>query len=616
MNFNLFRYTPHLLIIVISTILTACGEHQEPLSVEDGLYLANNVNIVFDNDNVNSENDANETLDSVSNKVNSAIETIQSEIQHGYYKIAGNQLIITANSHESIGIITPENFVITPQSTYQLSIERSGEIKLLSKDHPLCAALLCEIQFTLIKTDPSDPRLLNLTASKALKASEAPLTETAVPMSLDISDEAIKEILEMPFWGVPHAITDHLILKLSPAQSNGLRYGMPEHTELKPFKLQDIALDPQDESLEILSFYTNEVPSNEVHQIDTYSYLFIIQIEKSLSLDLSKIRPNDHRYYTTKSGFIAEDSQGFYAINYYNFPQLKQAVIVLTEGLNHLNVIKHFRAIETLQNRTAAEMESLLITPYEISLQDSQLTLSTLENRYDITLSELFRVDEIARNYSAEISRLIKSQDLFVKTGPNTDAGYHLFKQFLGDYHFNETYIRLHPARLSATLKAIRSANAGNAAERGHKKVNDLWVSPIYTYSIQPNEASGLSYLKEIQPGVTLEIFSPSMQGHVAEKVLFGKMLQQFDFSNLPKIKQDAIPNIGKYTLLPVLNDISTEITEEIVEEMVEGEVIEKMPAEIPKTPQKVASPLTHPANERYIFQEGETDLNGHLLKE
>lgn len=603
------------LVIPILLFLSACSQESEmPLAIQNGLYIPTEIKIEYSPQPINTPTNAPDSIDSL----------LIQKIEQSYYEIKDDQFIIYTADSDDTGILTPDNIAIMPKSSYLLAPNADGSITARNQNIDECRPHQCTLSFTLLMTDLENPKIIEI---------ENHAQETInnnVPIILDIPEEEILSVVDEPFWGVVHAITDDLVVKLSPAQSNGLDYGIPEHTELATFQIGGLTIDPTSDAVEVLSFYTNDEPSSAIHQVNTYSYLFILDTDEPLNINLTKIRPENYRYLSLDNGFIAEDNNGFYAINYHYFPKIKKSIIALTEGLELIRVIEHFRALETIENRNASEFTSLLITPYEISLQDLKLALTTLENRYNVTLDQQFRLEEIHHNYREKISDIIKSQDIFVKEGPNTAFGYHRFIQPIGDYRFKETFIRLHNDDIKNVIKAVRAANR---QENGQSKTHDLWVSPIYIYSIQPNQASGLSYFKEIQPGVTLEIFSPAAQGHIAEKVLFGKMLQQLDVSKIPDIPKAAIPNIAKYTLPTDLADTDTEVSitdhdlQPIFSAPESDSDSEKHPsnnsaqAQADDDTQQVDTQSDstsllekQPEQKRYHFKEGSTDLNGHLL--
>ena len=436
MNIHKFWQSRKIFLASIILLLSACSEEMpDPIAIQNGFYLPENISIEYaENDQVSRE------------AQNQASNSVREIMNQTYFEIKDRHFIVYTTQSDDTGLLTPENIAILPNSSYILDWNDNNDLTASSQDFDLCKTLHCTINFVLKNVSADDPHI----ASIENFAQEA--IHNNAPIAIDIPEAEIQASLSEPFWGVVHAITDELVLKLSPAQSNGLIYGVPGHTELMPFQLGGVAIDPKDENIEVLSFYTNDEPSSTVHQVNTYSYLFIMPTSEPLKINLSKIRSEDYRYLSLENGFIAEDSNGFYAINYYFFPKIGKSVIALTEGLELDEVIHHFRSLQTLKNKIAADNNSLLIVPYEISLQDFKLALSTLENRYNMRLDQLFRVDQITQNYKDEITRIIESPVLFIKTGPSTHFGYHRFVQPLGDYHFNETFIRIHHNDIKSVL--------------------------------------------------------------------------------------------------------------------------------------------------------------------
>ena len=258
-----------------------------------------------------------------------------------------------------------------------------------------------------------------------------------------------------------------------------------------------------------------------------------------------------------------------------------------------------------------------------ILLTDISLPLKELQSRYQITLAQMFRIDNIYENYQNELKRLLTSEDLFLKDGPKTQNGYHLFTQHFGDYQFNETYLKIHNESLKNVIAAVKTLNNNPDADTKNnqqitqseventenEELKGLWKSPIYLYSTDPKEASGISYFKEIQPGVTLEIFSPAFQGHVAEKVLFSKLLSNMPLKNLPKLSKVTIKNIAKYQALPPIEAVEKNPIEDGSQAQ-ESEVIENE-IEIKTNVKTEAEKASF-----YEFEEGKTNLQGELIKE
>lgn len=589
------------LILIALMVLAACGS-EETLKVQSATYLPQDIEISFIKDETRISDSQNLTDE------DQLIHTIASALKQSYFTIEDANISYLINGEESQGIITPENLVISHFATLHLTPLKNGSINVISYDHYLCQKMACEVKWTLVQTPVDNPLLLELQQ----KATEEDTLSKAATVLPEID---IPQLLEKSYWGINHEISDHLTLKLTPIQSNGLTYGVPEHTLMEPFQIGDMTINPENPEIEILSFYSNEAPSSDVHQIGTTTYLFIIPVKTEPKLDLSTIDSESQHYFADRYNLLAKDHTSFYAINYRYFPELKQMVIALTESYSLEEILQHFQAINSLkptskvvrsqsknQNNDAKTREkSEENSEQEILLSDITLPLKELQSRYHITLREMFRVDEIKENYKDELKRLLSSEDLFLKTGVNTQNGYHLFMQYFGDYRFNETYLKIHNNSLKNVLAAVKALNNNadiaddksatktkEASGKAQEETKGLWIDPIYLYSTDPKEASGISYFKEIQPGVTLEIFSPAHQGHIAEKVLFSKMLSNFSWKGIPKLSKKAISNIAKYSAI------------------VEKTVDNTNHTDANTQPQKV---------KEYRFKEGKTDLQGELLK-
>lgn len=592
-----------ILMLTMASLIAACS-NEEPLEIQSGAYLPKEITVQFLNDET--------TIDDAQKLI--ITQEITESLEQSYFTIELPMMHHFTHKEMANGIITPENLVLSQLATYQLTPQKNSIIQVKSEDFGKCQQAKCTLQFSLTKVAADDPQIKSLQEMPEIV--EEPIIEETLP-SLDIA-----KLFATNYWGVIHEISDHLTLKLTPIQSNGLIYGIPEHTEMASFEIGNITIDPKDPKVEILSFYSNAMPSSDVHQVDTISYLFIIPSKEAPNLDLTALDTENQHFFADQNNLLAKDTTGFYSIQYRYFPALKQLTIALTESRTLEDILGHFQAINTLQSTlidadknktttkpkakdekatTAAESKTILLTDFSLPLKE-------LQSRYQITLKQMFRVDNIYENYQNEVKRILTSDALFLKEGPNTQNGYHLFTQHFGDYQFNETYLKIHNESLKNVIAAVKALNNGaeiDAKEFEHhledegKDVKGVWQNPIYFYSTDPKEASGISYFKEIQPGVTLEIFSPAFQGHVAEKVLFSKLLSNMTWKNLPKLAKNSIKNIAKYHAMPLIEENSVESTDEASDSK---EVAEA------KAPTEKTS--------FYEFKEGKTTLQGELIKE
>lgn len=590
-------------LLTIAAILSACS-NEHPAELQSGTYLPDDIQVSFQMTNEGLQTPPSSEI---------LIKEITEQLTQSYFTIEAPVMTLFINGEESQGIITPENIVLSQLATLQLNPQPDGTILISSNDHTLCQKNRCDIQFTLIKTADDDPKLLTL--KNPTLDTPAAISEAA-PVLPSIN---LPTLFTQDFWGVEHEISDDIHLKLSPIQSNGLTYGVPEYAQMAAFDLGDITINPEDPAVEILSFYSNAEPSSDVHQIDTISYLFILPMDKAPTLNLAALDTENPHYYADHQNLLANDMAGLYAVQYRYFPEIKRLVVALTESLSLEEIQPHLQAIDTLSpfsapsalvnvvngvKNTQKNQDSPAKQSQIIRLTDINEPLKTLEARYEITLAEMFREDEITDSYQQAVKALLTSPDLFLKTGPTTQNGYHLLTLNFGDYRFNETYLKIHNDSLQHVMTAVKALNnlEDNLPEKHNNQPQDagidvkedqkgLWKAPIYLYSINPTEASGISYFKELQPGVTLEIFSPAFQGHIAEKVLFAKLLEKITWKNLPKLSKNAISNIAKYQAIEEAGKMNQDLNA--------------------PTKQKTDSPAKF-----YQFKEGKTDLQGVLQKE
>ncbi len=571
MQYHWWNHPKTALLSLLTILITACSS-EEPAEIPSSLYIPQDIVISFPKQSTT-------LTESLNNPQTRQLHTtILQTLQQSYIDIQSPSIHYVMNGEESQGVITPENLAFSQFATLQLTPQKNGLIQVQTDDYQLCREISCHIEFFLKPVENDAPEIIALQNQPELPTIQ--IAPEPVP-TFDIT-----QTLETDFWGIEHVISDQLTLKLSPIQSNGLQYGTPEHTEMAAFDIGSLTINPEDPNIEILSFYSNAAPSSDVHQIDTISYLFIVPVNQKPAIDLATFDLESVHYYVDEENLLAKDPTGFYAINTRYFPEIHKIVVALTESLTLEDITAHFQSLNTLQ----ITPNSKSVTPVEglpdrtnILLTDITLPLKTLESRYDITLMQMFRIAEIQENYRTELKRLLTSEDLFLKTGPNTQNGYHLFTQHLGDYRFNETYLKIHADNVNNVLTAIQSVNSPKDSP---KQPKDLWQAPIYFYSTDPKKVSGMSYLKEIQPGVTLEIFSPAYQGHIAEKVLFGKLLENIQWENQPKLSKKAIENITKYEALSDNN-----------------------------APEPTENTANTQKQNHYEFKEGKTNLSGELLK-
>lgn len=524
-------YRPWILLPLISILIACNNEEIEVPSLQNGLYLPSDVSVEF---LPPADPEASQI------KLKNFILQI---VDQSFFEIQDHRFVVIVKGEDDTAIITPDNNAISPYAQYDLTPQPNGSIELITQDHALCEQQSCIIKATLNPVPEDHPTI------KSLEKIDLEHYKTLEPITIDIPESYILESIHQPYYGVRHTLLNALTIKLTPAQSNGLEFGIPEHTIMSAFELGDLKIDPSREDISLVTFYTNDTPSDEFSQINTISYLFIIPSEKPFDIDLSALNPEHTRYFTTDNGFVSEDENGFYTIYYRNLPTLKKAIIAVTEGLELQKILSHYRSFESIETIPALNTDKALINPhpkshdpYEIRLKDYLLPQKTIEERYGLTQDQLFRTDFIELYYNNALKSLLTSADLFLLEGPNTQNGYHLLSEEINDFHFNNTWMKIHQGKPNAVLKMLQSANHEN-----HLAKWDYWENPIYISNIEDGNSAGIHYLKEIQPNVTLEIFSPADQGHIAEKVLFAKMLAQLHFNNLPQLQGEAIQNIGRY---------------------------------------------------------------------
>ncbi|GGZ94200.1 hypothetical protein GCM10007162_07280 [Ignatzschineria ureiclastica] len=512
------------------TLLAACSQDNSD-KLESGIYIPQKITVQL------TEAENSPMFDSQKN------EALRSEIEahftDSYFQVNADAIEYFAPDTYSQGIITPDNIIITTIATFELIPQSAKKFTLKSLDHDYCPISGCQITLQLEKVAQDSPLLNTLLQSTTETiASDHNATDSAIALSQ--TAQQIKNYIDTSYWGIIHSITDTLFFKLTPIQSNGLSYGYPTHSIIPPFTLGGISIDPADPEVEVLSFYSDEAPSQEKNGIQTISYLFVVPVTENPNLSFKQLDSDNTRAFSSDQGYIAEDHGGFYAVNYRYFPESQQMIIGLTEGVTLEAVTDHFRALHNIV-QNPAQLSSKAIT-----LQDITLPLATLEERYQITLKEMFPVNDVLKQYQQNLSDWLKSSAILVGDAPSVDNGYHTFIRNSFNYHFPELKIKLHTSPLKEILHNLQNNTHDQATD--HNK-QTLWQDPIFIYNTDPYVASGLSYFKEIQPGITLEIFSSPYQGHTAEKVLFGKLLSQLDLSPLPAVPVEMIPNIGRYSV-------------------------------------------------------------------
>ena len=608
-------------VILCAIMISACG-NEKNIELQSGNYIPNNIEIIF-NDPV---------IDSSSLEIQQLRDRIYKALQESFFTFKMPAMDYVIEGEKYHGIITPENLALSNLATFHITPLKDGSIEVISQDYAECQQVTCELRFLLSKTTLSENIAVeNLANDEESLSIEHKENERATSNKAPLELPNISTLLDTKFWGVEHEISDQLSLKLSPAQSNGLIYGIPEYTDLTEFTIAGIAIDPTDSDIEILSFYQNAEPSSEIQKIDSFTYLFILPQNEAHSFDISQLTgDSENVLFENEQHLLISENNGFYAVYYRYFPDIQKSVIALTESPQLEDILQQMQALETLKfieniteksdsknnnNPKAStakkeedreDKDSRIAKMHELNhtivLTDITLPLKTIESRYQISLNQMFRINDIEQFYQNEVQRILSSEDLFLKTGNHIHNGYHQLTQYLGDYRFNETYVKLHPQTLDNVITTIQALN--NHEEDDLPKtskeidVKGLWNAPIYVYSKDSATASGISYLKEIQPGITLEIFSPAFQGHIAEKVLFAKLLEQLSWKNIPKIPTKSIPNIAQYTAIDTGSP--------------EGEREPTADIQLSRESDSFIQPLE--SRKTYHFKEGETDLQGNLI--
>ncbi|MHC5225038.1 hypothetical protein [Ignatzschineria sp. LJL83] len=254
---------------------------------------------------------------------------------------------------------------------------------------------------------------------------------------------------------------------------------------------------------------------------------------------------------------------------YAQYDEAREIYIVGYANGNNRQLLDYYNGFRSIAENIELEEE--------VSLEDLALTSAEFKSKYGIQYEEYIEEEmKIDYPFRERILKLTDRPDIFYdERSAGTKDGYMLA-------HFSSD-----PSRLqSAYIKIKRHIGSLDVIQADFlsQSPKGKWIKNTFIHDVNPKSRSSLSFFKELQDDLYLEILFPGT-GRFSEvtksnflKMLFIKQLEVADFGEIPHIPNEAIPNIGKYR--------STFKTKREFD------------------------------GETYQFEEGKTDLFGNLLEQ
>lgn len=521
----------------LMSVLYGCSQ---PL--EDGIYIVDSVKVGWSTPAENENGQ--EIRDQIANSIKEDI------FDSSYLKLTDNQLHYYLYTQEFSEKLDENKNVKFSIGTLSIKNNTANSLDIESKDFDTCKVWQCIVNIKFTKTNEEAPRFQEVNRSIIESKNEK------VEFINEIK-KRINEGIQNDYVGEKVWLDDNLAIKLKPSQLIGLR----ENYEIgRTIQYGDLVLNKDNEKIYNIEYSNQYNPSGNVTNIQTSAIVSVVP-STSNNIDFSDVKNTlSEIYYEDNYGFVGQGKYGRFAFYYYYDERLKSYVVSRVAGNNVVDVIDHYvslRSIDSDKNNQNI-----------ISAEDFALSVSDLEDKYNVTLEGLFQKESVQKNYSEALKRYFTVPDIFYNSRfMLEDDDYISVNQYLGLFSFKETLMKFHAMSLDNKMaEFIKKYPDG-------KRFNDIFV-----FSVKEGIRSGFVYLFEPQKDMTVEIFVPRSQGHQFEKVMYGKLLESLDFSSVPKIDARIIPNIGKYTKKSFVDN---------------GENAEF-----------------------YEFEEGKTDLFGNLLTE
>ena len=519
------------------SVLYGCSQ---PL--EDGIYIVDSVKIGWSTPAENENGQ--EIRDQIANNIKKNI------FDASYIKLTDNQLNYYLYTQEFSETLDENKSVQFSIGTLSIKNNTSNSLNIESQDFDSCRVWQCIVNIKFTKTNEETPRFQEV--ARSIIESKNEKAEFINEIKKRITQGIHGDYVGEKVW-----LSDNLAIKLKPSQLIGLR----ENYELpRTIKYGDLALNKDDDQIYNIEYSNQYNPSSNVTNILTNAIVSVVP-STSKNIDFSDVKNTlSEIYYEDDYGFVGQHEYGIFGFYNYYDERLKAYIVSQIFGDNVVDVIDHYVSLRSIDSDK--HNESM------ISAEDFALSLPELETKYGVTLEGLFQKDTVQKNYIDTLKRYLTIPDVFYHNRSMVEKnGYVSVSQYLGLFSFQETKMKIYDQSLEKVMTELLEKYPDG------KRFNDIFI-----FSVKEGIQSGFVYLFESQKNMTIEIFVPRSQGRQFEKVMYGKLLESLDFSAMPKIEPEIIPNIGKYTRKSFVDN---------------GENAEF-----------------------YEFEEGKTDLFGNLLTE
>lgn len=183
-----------------------------------------------------------------------------------------------------------------------------------------------------------------------------------------------------------------------------------------------------------------------------------------------------------------------------------------------------------------------------VSLDDLTLSSDEFYQRYGIRYEEYLDDTKIPYEFRIKLKSLTSAPDIFYNE-----------KNQRKNSNYKRTYFRTHALSgiFTRVKRYVQSLDEIKEALL-EKHPQGKWVENYFIHHTDPNIDTGISFFYALQDDIWIEIEldAPNdtkyrrYNGYNLKKILYIKLLEHYDFSVIPKIPKEAIPNIGKYTYI------------------------------------------------------------------
>lgn len=349
------------------------------------------------------------------------------------------------------------------------------------------------------------------------------------------------------FLGELQTIDDIYKIKLLPLHTLSFdRERLDKATEFA-----GLFISKYDHSIKTYTFRDYRPKNGNAANIFTEATFHIVPAEKvgDLKLDISYFEDGlSNIYYQDKDVIFGTipigDGVTKPFVFFINFDETNQYYILGYGHGNNRQILDYYSVFRTIS--AAPERGEF------ISLEDITITSDEFYQRFGIRYEEFFLERKISYLFREALLSLTTAPKVFYNEknqGKNQEKNSAYKTAYIQQYPLPSIYSRI--KRYVQPLDEIKAALL-------EKHPKGKWLDHYFIHNSDPDIDSRVSFFYPLQENIWIEVelamdmkkytsYSP-YDGHNLRKILYIKLLEHYDFSVIPKIPEEAIPNIGKYT--------------------------------------------------------------------